>query len=113
MPDDIPLREQAQKAILFRGLGVRAEQAKVSPEPRDGELRRALRARLAKRELFATSGIATVRLGTGRPCNVCEQPIEAATMERQVDGPGIFGLAHPDCYLLWREESALLGDPPV
>jgi hypothetical protein len=85
----------------------------MSPGPPDGELRKGLRARLAKRELFVTTGISTVRLGTGRPCNVCEQPIDAATMERQVEGPGVFALAHPDCYILWREESALLGVPPI
>jgi hypothetical protein len=85
----------------------------MNPEPLDGELRKRLRVRLANRKLFATSGICTVRLGTGRPCNVCGIPIDAATMERQVEGPGVFGLAHPNCYLLWREESALLGDPPV
>jgi hypothetical protein len=85
----------------------------MTSESRDGELRRLLRARLSKRELFTAAGISTVRLGTGRPCNVCGIPIDGATMERQVEGPGVFGLAHPDCYLLWREESALLGDPPV
>lgn len=79
----------------------------------DDALRKRLRARLISRQLFAADGISTVRLGTGRPCSVCDRPIEAATMERQVEGPGIFGLAHPECYLLWREESALLGDPPV
>jgi hypothetical protein len=84
-----------------------------SREPCDGALRKRLRARLVGRELFATSGISTVRLGTGRPCSVCERPIDSATMERQVEGPGVFGLAHPDCYILWREESALLGEPPV
>jgi len=85
----------------------------MSPDPPDAVLRKRLRARLVARELFAVSGISTVRLGTGRPCNVCELPIEAATMERQVEGPGVFGLAHPDCYILWREESALLSEPPV
>jgi hypothetical protein len=28
-------------------------------------------------------------------------------MEREVEGPGIFGLAHEGtCYQMWREESA-------
>ena len=85
----------------------------MSSGPPDGELRKRLRTELATRQLFATTGISTVRLGTGRPCIVCNQPIAATTMERQVEGPGVFGLAHPDCYLLWREESALLGEPPV
>jgi hypothetical protein len=85
----------------------------MSPDPPDGALRKRLRARLVARQLFTISSISTVRLGTGRPCNVCERPIDAATMERQVEGPGVFGLAHPECYILWREESALLGQPPV
>ena len=38
----------------------------MNPEPLDGELRKRLRVRLANRKLFATSGICTVRLGTGR-----------------------------------------------
>ena len=71
----------------------------------DDTLRRLVRARLAKRELFAAMGISSVRRGTGRPCTVCEHPIESPTLEREVEGPGVVAVAHPDCYKLWREES--------
>ena len=34
------------------------------------------------------------------------------TLEREVDGPGVVGRAHPACYVIWREESAALRQPP-
>jgi hypothetical protein len=34
-------------------------------------------------------------------------------LEREVEGPGVLGLAHLDCYTLWREESAALRQPPT
>jgi hypothetical protein len=72
----------------------------------DDSLRRQqIRARLVKRTLFAAMGISSVRRGTGRPCTVCEHPIESPTLEREVEGPGVVAVAHPDCYKLWREES--------
>jgi hypothetical protein len=74
----------------------------------DDSVRRQVRARLVKRELFAAMGISSVRRGTGRPCTVCERPIESPTLEREVEGPGVSSVAHPDCYKLWREESAIL-----
>ena len=75
-------------------------------------LRRDIRARLSKRELFAATGMSSIRRGTGRRCLVCGLPIDSPTLEREVEGPDIFGLAHPDCYTLWREESAALRQPP-
>jgi hypothetical protein len=36
---------------------------------------------------------------------VCELPIDSPTLEREVDGPGVVGLAHPACYVIWREGS--------
>jgi hypothetical protein len=72
------------------------------------ELRRYLRVRLSDGRLFAARGIYTVRQGTGRPCNVCERAIAATTMEHQVIGPDVFGLAHKECYTIGREESAHL-----
>jgi len=77
----------------------------------DGDLRQDVRARLSKRELFAATGIYSIRRGTGRRCLVCGLPIQSPTLEREVEGPGVFGLAHPDCYTLWREESAALRQP--
>lgn len=71
----------------------------------DDTLRRQIRARLVKRALFAAMGISSVLRGTGRPCIVCERPIESPTLEREVEGPGVVAVAHPDCYKLWREES--------
>ena len=78
----------------------------------DAALRQDIRARLSKRELFAATGMSSIRRGTGRRCLVCGLPIESPTLEREVEGPGGFGLAHPDCYTLWREESAALRQPP-
>jgi hypothetical protein len=75
------------------------------PELPDDALRLHVRARLSKRDLFPATGIASVRRGTGRPCIVCNLPIDSPTLEREVDGPGVVGLAHPACYTIWREES--------
>ena len=76
------------------------------------ELRSLVRAQLSTHALFLATGISSIRRGTGRPCHVCNQPIDSPTLERKVEGPGVFGLAHPDCYTLWREESAALRQPP-
>jgi hypothetical protein len=78
----------------------------------DDSLRRQVRARLVKRELFAAMGISSVRRGTGRQCIVCERSIDSPTLERKVEGLGVVAVAHPDCYKLWREESAALRQPP-
>ena len=80
-------------------------------ETSDDDLRRHIRARLSERLLFSAIGISTVRRGTGRPCSVCGRSIDSPTLEREVEGPGVFGLAHPVCYKIWREESALLRHP--
>jgi hypothetical protein len=82
------------------------------PDLPNGELRQDVRSRLSKRELFAAAGISSIRRGTGRPCIVCERSIDSPTLEREVEGPGVLALAHPDCYALWREESAALRQPP-
>jgi hypothetical protein len=74
----------------------------------DANLRQDVRARLSKRELFAATGISSIRRSTGRRCIVCGLPIVPPTLEREVEGPGIVALAHPDCYAIWREESLLL-----
>jgi hypothetical protein len=93
--------------------GVRAEQgAPMRPDPPGDSLRREVRARLSTNQLFAATGISSIRRGTGRPCIVCEHSIASPTLEREVEGPGVFGLAHPDCYTLWREESAAVRRPP-
>ena len=76
-------------------------------------LRQQVRTRLSKRQLFAAAGISSVRRGTGRPCIVCERSIESSTLEREVEGSGQLGVAHPDCYKIWREESALLKHRPA
>jgi hypothetical protein len=83
------------------------------PEPPDWDLRRDVRARLSRRQLFAATGISSVRRGTGRPCIVCERPIDAPTLEREVEGPGVVAVAHPACYKIWREESALFKHRPA
>lgn len=87
-------------------MGIRAPEG-VTVKPAE-ELRRYLRVRLADGRLFAARGMYTVHQGTGRPCNVCEREIAATTLEHQVVGPGVFGFAHEECYMLWREESAHL-----
>jgi hypothetical protein len=74
-------------------------------EPPYDALRQKVRARLSARQLFPANGISSVRRGTGRPCIVCELPIESPTLEREVEGPGVVALAHPACYTIWREES--------
>jgi hypothetical protein len=79
----------------------------------DDRLRRQVRVRLSRRQLFAATGISSVRRGTGHPCIVCERSIDSPTLEREVEGPGIVAVAHPDCYKLWREESALLKHRPA
>jgi hypothetical protein len=66
-----------------------------------------------KRALFAAMGISSVRRGTGRPFIVCERSIESPTLEREVEGPGVVAVAHPDCYKLWREEFAILKHRPA
>jgi hypothetical protein len=75
--------------------------------------RQDVRARLSKRELFAATGISSIRRGTGRRCLVCGLPINFPTLEREVEGPGVSSVAHPDCYKLWREESAILKHRPA
>ena len=56
------------------------------PELFDDELRRQLRARLSRRDLFPAMGISSVRRGTGRPCIVCAHTIDSPTLEREVEG---------------------------
>jgi hypothetical protein len=36
---------------------------------------------------------------------VCRRAIEAAEVERELDGVGVVLIAHEACYVLWREES--------
>ena len=72
------------------------------PDLPNGELRQDVRSRLSKRELFAATGISSIRRGTGRRCLVCGLPIQSPTLEREVEGPGIVG----------REESAALRQRP-
>jgi len=79
----------------------------------DDSLRWQVRARLAKRERFGATGISSVRRGTGRTCIVCERPIDSPTLEREVEDPGVVAIAHPDCYKIWREESAILKHRPA
>lgn len=74
-------------------------------ESPDDVLRRKVRARLSARLLFTADGISSIRRGTGRPCVVCELPIDSPMLEREVEGPGVVVLAHPACYAIWREES--------
>ena len=71
----------------------------------DNALRLQVRARLSKRDLFPATGISSIHRGTGRPCMVCDLPIDSPTLEREVEGPGVVGRAHPACYVIWREES--------
>jgi len=77
----------------------------------DDELRRGVRARLSQRTLFSATGMSSIRRGTGRPCDVCGHSIDSPTLEREVEGAGELGLAHPLCYTMWRAESALLKRP--
>ena len=86
---------------------VRDEGAKML----DDELRRGVRARLSDRTLFSATGMASIRRGTGRSCDVCGRSIDSPTLEREVEGAGERGLAHPACYTMWRAESALLKHP--
>jgi hypothetical protein len=90
---------------------VRSWGSPMIPEPSNSEMRQHVRTRLSKRQLFAATGISSIRRGTGRPCIVCVRSIESPTLEREVKGPGVLGLAHPGCYKIWREESALLRNP--
>ena len=77
----------------------------IIPELPDESLRRQVRAQLAARQLFLAHGVSSVRRGTGRPCTVCGRQIDAPTLEREVEGPGVVARAHPACYVIWREES--------
>ena len=82
----------------------------ITETPAD-DLRREVRARLSERTLFAATGMSSIRRGTGRPCDVCGRSINSPTLEREVEGSGALGLAHPLCYTMWRAESALLKRP--
>ena len=75
------------------------------------DLRREVRARLSERTLFSATGMSSIRRGTGRPCDVCGHSIDSPTLEREVEGAGVLGLAHPLCYTMWRAESALIKRP--
>ena len=69
-------------------------------------LRLSVRERLADGRLFPAGSLSVARRGTGRPCDVCGRAITRDTVEREIDGPGdTRGLAHEDCYRIWREES--------
>jgi len=83
----------------------------VITETSDDDLRRHIRTRLSDRLLFSAIGISALRRGTGRPCSACGRSIDSPTLEREVEGPSVLGLAHPVCYKIWREESALLRRP--
>jgi hypothetical protein len=71
----------------------------------DDELRRQVRARLSENRLPLADGVSRSHRGTGRPCIVCRLAITPAEVEREVQGAGVFWLAHEECYKLWREES--------
>jgi hypothetical protein len=74
--------------------------------------RREIRERLADGRLFPAGSMSVARRGTGRACLVCGKAITRDTVEREVEGPGaVPGLAHEDCYKIWREESRR-GDRP-
>jgi hypothetical protein len=77
------------------------------PDLPEEPLRRQVRAQLAAHHLFPTDGVSSVRRGTGRLCTVYRVPpsVDSPTLEREVEGPGVVGRAHPDCYVIWREES--------
>ena len=77
----------------------------VIPDLPDEPLRRQIRAQLASRHLFPADGVSSVHRGTCRRCTVCGRPIDSPTLEREVEGPGVVGRAHPACYVIWREES--------
>jgi hypothetical protein len=84
-------------------VGVQASQTPVC-DPNG--VRNHLRVRLADGRLFATLGVSTLRQGTGRPCSVCRRGIDPPAIEREVEGPSIFGLVHEGvCHQMWREES--------
>ena len=69
-------------------------------------LRQGVRERLADGRLFLAGSMSVARRGTDRPCLVCGKAITRDTVEREVEGPGeTHGLAHEDCYRIWREES--------
>ena len=75
-------------------------------------LRQSVRARLADGRLFVAGGMSVARRGTGRPCVVCGAGITRDTVEREVEGPAdARGLAHEECYRIWREESRRTGTP--
>lgn len=75
-------------------------------------LRQDVRERLGDGRLFPASSLSVARRGTGRPCDVCGRAITRDTVEREVEGPGdARGVAHEDCYKIWRDESRRLGVP--
>lgn len=75
-------------------------------------LRQDVRERLGDGRLFPAGSLSVARRGTGRPCDVCGKAITKDTVEREVEGPGdTRGLAHEDCYKIWRDESRGLGVP--
>jgi len=79
--------------------------------PERDELRTLVRTQLSTRALFPATGISSIHRGTGRPCRVCDHPIDSPTLAREVEGSGVVVVAHPACYAIWREESAALRQP--
>ena len=87
--------------------------SRMGPELTEEELRRSVRERVTDGRLFWATGAATVRRGTGRPCNVCGKAIGKESIEREVQGPREgYALTHEDCYKIWREESRQVQAPP-
>ena len=73
-------------------------------------LRQSVRERLTDGRLFHAGSMSVARRGTDRPCLVCGEAITPDTVEREVEGPSdTHGLAHEDCYRIWREESRRSG----
>ena len=85
------LRERFQRAPVFRP-----------------ELRGNVRTRLVFGLLSPLhGGQAWARPATGQPCAVCEQAIEAPSLEYELKGREAT-FAHAICYAVWIEESQRL-----
>lgn len=85
--------------------------AVTRPAPGHHILRRRIREALAAGLLPLGRVGSVVRIGSGRPCFICREVVNANNIEREVQ-IGTQGntpvIVHEPCYLLWRVETLAL-----
>ena len=108
--DEVSLAREGHPntADPVRRIPVQGYSTEVRPEPEPMTLRRKVREALASKSLPPANLGSSARRGSGRPCFICDQPIEPHDVERNVR-IGRRGdrtvVVHEACYLLWRVET--------